>query len=212
MNQLEQFNKQLFEQWKTLPDNNLSYPLLISGNFKFKEKYPKIMYVGKEVNGWGNHFVIESVQVLEEIYQSFSTEINSNKTDLWKFIQDFYSYPQESNLLWTNALLCGKKKGTGTPTLSKKLKQMSISYLTFLYEYFKPDIIIIVCGNKNPYYRVITSFLNKIQANLHTYPTRENPLIMNEDETIFWTKHPSYLKVHSQTEVVRQQIKKKILK
>lgn len=211
MNELKRFNEQIFEQWKLLSDNNLSYPFLISHEFNFKEEYPKILYFGKETNRYcsGGDKTLEN---LENLYQRFSTEINSKQTDLRNFIQNFYTYPQENNILYANTILCGKRVGTGTPTLSKKLKQMSVSYLTFLYEYFKPDIIIIVCGNKNPYRRIITSFLNNIHSDLKEIPTREVPLVSNEDGTIFWTKHPTYLRLNSQTNLVQQAMKKKILK
>lgn len=48
MNELEKLNKQFFEQWKTLTDNHLSYSLLISPTFVFKDKYLRLCILEKK--------------------------------------------------------------------------------------------------------------------------------------------------------------------
>lgn len=210
MNRLKQENLKIYEYFQNIDDKNLSSPLLVSSEFIFNEDDPKIMYIGKETNTWCNQEEEKTLEELETCYLDFLNSLSCKKYPFWRFIQNIEGSLE--NVLWTNALLCGKRKEKGTPEVSEEIKELSVSYLTFLYYYFLPDKIVIVSGNCNPYYEVITKFLDQIGARIDGYPTKDQPVITNEDETIFWTFHPQYLQMSGQIKNVEKYVKQKVHK
>ena len=82
----------------------------------------------------------------------------------------------------------------------------------FIKQYFQPENIILVNGPTNPYYELTIQFLKAIKSNLaDTYPTKNNPLVIDEEHNIFWTYHPAFQNRMGIKEEVMHKIKSKIL-
>ena len=179
-----------------IKDYNLSGPLLVSSSNEFKKNInnnKSVMYIGQETNGWLNEGTASD---FESLYQNFLYNNNYNR-EFWKFIRlviEKNSDLKIDNVLWANAIICGKKDELGTPKLTDKLESISKDYLVELYKYFKPQMVVIASGPNNPYYEIIKEFLKSIDSKLSGYyPTIEESIITDEDKNIHYTYHPNYL-------------------
>ena len=175
---------------------NLSGPLLVSSSEEFKnniDKNKSIMYIGQETNGWLNE---GNVSDFESLYQNFLYNNNYNR-EFWKFIRMVIEKTNDlklDNILWANAIICGKKDELGTPIITDKLESISKDYLVKLYKHFKPNMIVIASGPNNPYYEIIKEFLKSIDSNLSGYyPTIKESIISDNSKNIHYTYHPNYL-------------------
>lgn len=193
-------NKMIYEKYQLVKTNHFSSPLLVNPNQI--EANPKIMYIGQETNTWGDG--LESQLELEDKYEEFLLNGATGK-DFWKFIKDIISNQDiYNNVIWTNALIAGRKDAKGLPHEYDLLFDISVEYLVELYNLFKPDKVIIVAGPKDPYYQIIINFFSKIDVATNMYPTINNPLI-KVDNNIYWTYHPNFLnKKHLKTKIIEQ--------
>ena len=203
MNQLREFNIELINKYNEIrEEQDLAFPLLVSSNQKYLDGLKKgknILYIGQETNCWGNYhdkLMEPSVDSIEELYYSFLKERCATNRDFWTFIRNCLNINREElsqNIIWSNLFLAGKRTSIGAPNCTEKLADMSIENLCFLYEYLKPNGVVIVGGPCNPYYRLTIDFLTKLKSNLvNSYPTINRPLIFDDANNIFWTYHPNY--------------------
>lgn len=214
MNNLRTFNELIYNKYLSLDNINLlSSPLLVSSK-KYLENLSnkKIMYIGQETNRWVNegNEVIRSINDIEDSYDYFLLDKCTSSTIFWQFIKNILdvNYNElHKNIIWTNTLLCGNRFEKGTPCTNDKLNNISLEYLLFLYDYFKPDYIINVSGNRNPYYNITTKFLNELGITLD-YPTKSNPVVIKDN--IIWTYHPLFLKRSKLENNVKDEIKRLI--
>lgn len=212
MNQLHIYNCQVMNSLKTMVGNeNLSFPLLVSSKISKSDK--KILYIGQETNTWCGKLDDQiDVEILEDRYLNFINDGARNQL-FWKFIKELVSENQFSeNLIWANTFICGRFDQKGTPIISSKLEEISVQYLTFIYQYFNPFMTIIVAGPNNPYYNVIRSFLQNIGADDMNYPCKEEKIIVNDRENIAWTYHPNYLNYQNEYNNVQKMLKKNLRK
>ena len=200
MNKLHDFNNYAFLEYNKIDNKTeLSMPLLISSDVNYANNLDrKVMYVGQETNGWINDYEVDyevNSDVLEQIYLNFLRKGATNR-DFWLFIKNALDISNDkliNNIIWTNTLLSGKKVGVGHPCVTKKLENLSLEYLLFAKNYFNPEYIILVNGPNNPYYDITIKFLKELKSSLiNNYPTRNNPLLIDEDNNIMWTYHPNY--------------------
>lgn len=206
MKNLVQYNRKILERYYTL-EHQSSYanPLLVSP--KLIKHHPQIMYIGQETNTWYQEKYLTANE-LEECYYHFLKN-NTPSSLFWKFIKNCFDLNDDNlcqNILWCNALLCGKKEEKGTPIVTKELLTLSKEYLIFLYQYFSPEYIMIVAGPNHPYYAVIKSFLEEINhANLQ-YPTKKEMCQISNH--IIWTYHPNYLNRTGKIKEITREIQK----
>jgi len=196
--------------------DNLASPLLVSSDIDYlKNLKRKILYIGQETNGWYNynHDSIPSRTILENLYLNLLKKDGHN-TPFWLFIKECLELNKgelSENIIWTNTFICGKKDSIGHPNINDKINHLSLEYLTFLYDFFNPDYVIIVNGNNNPYYSLTIEFLKKIKSKLvDTYPNKNEPILV--DKNIIWTYHPKYQNILKVKNDNIEKIKKIILK
>ena len=164
------------------------------------------MYIGQETNGWVNYYNDNaSLDDIEKSYDNFMINRCTSKSTFWRFLKNCIKDDYENfykSIVWCNTLIVGKRYEKGSPNLDDDMKKMSLEYLLFLYEYYKPSAIINVSGNCNPYYDITRAFLDNIGSNINDYPTKDNYLITDENKNIMWTYHPlklSYMKKFNDT-------------
>lgn len=175
----------------------VSAPLLVSSKQQYvtliKENPHSILYIGQETNTWLKNTVLTQ-EVIEEGYQNFFVDGDTTNRPFWKFIKTLIDQEKVSNqVIWANALLIGKQDNKGKLEEYEKIYDISVEYLVYLYQYFHPDKVVIVSGPNNPYYSIIVDFLNRIGYQYFGYPTKEKPVVHNEDCHITWTYHPAAL-------------------
>lgn len=220
---LREFNIEIAEEFKKLPHHEeFSEPLLISSDPYYiqaiEETNLKVMYIGQEVNTWGNSKSEElryDAKRLEKEYYDFFNVYHGTGKDFWKFYLSFTNDERQHilrHLIWNNALIAGKRGEKGTPEHAKELIELSIKYLTYIVNYFKPDFIIIVVGPSDPYYTVINGVLKNVNINIDGYPTSKKPLLISEDKRVFWTYHPNYLNRISSKKEILETIKTEVIK
>lgn len=197
--ELHEFNNYILSEYNQLAcKDELSKPLLISPNLTYNND--SVLYIGKETNTWYDE---SDLLKLEQRYYDFMKG-NARNRDFWKFIKSMYSVDQ---IIWNNTFICGKKDSLGLTPYYEDIYQISVEYLVFLYQYFKPRKTIIACGPKNPYYAVIEEFCKQINSSLAgEYPTLSNPLVSDNDLNIYYTYHPKYLKLQHKTNEVLSKI------
>lgn len=222
MSQLHDFNIELINKYNNLENKeDLSFPLLVSSNESYLEGLKdnkKIFYIGQETNCWLNSNdinMVPDVNILENAYYNFLTKRCATNRDFWTFIRACLEIEKEElskNIIWSNLFVSGKRTEIGAPNYTDDLVNMSIENLTFLYEYFKPNGVVIVGGPCNPYYKLTIEFLKQIKCNLiDSWPTLNNPLLIDEEKNIFWTYHPNYQnKKNIKTKIIGE-IKNKLL-
>lgn len=200
MNELHIFNCQIYEKYKLIKNyEELSCPLLVCSNQNYLQEINnsnnKILYVGEETNSWLN-YNSDSIFKIEEIENTYYEFLRNDATnrEFWNYIKKIIGNENKliNNVIWTNSLIAGKKDGIGHPEMCSELKEISIEYLVFLYNYFKPKSVILTSGPKNPYYDITIEFLKQIKSNINNYPTLQNNLIIDKEKNIFWTYHPAY--------------------
>lgn len=200
MNKLQDFNNYIFEEYTRIENcEDLSMPLLISSDVDYTNNLERrIMYIGQETNGWVNDYEVDyeiNSSVLEQIYISFLRKGATNR-DFWLFIRQILEISSEkliNNVIWNNTLLAGKRTEKGHPVVTPKLEDLSLEYLLVTKNIFNPEYIIFVNGPHNPYYNITIKFLKELKSSLiNTYPTRNNPLLIDRDNNIIWTYHPNY--------------------
>ena len=194
--ELREHNKIVLENLiESILENSLSMPLLVSTNESYisnLENNKTIFYIGQETNGWCNRF---NQQCIEDVYYNFLNNNATNK-EYWKFLRNIIGEEKNKfdNVIWSNALICGKSDGLGTPNVDDILLDEGLKNLLFLYNLFKPDMTVIVSGPKEPYYEVIKEFLKGIKSNISgLYPSIKDMLVSDEDKNIHYTYHPNYL-------------------
>lgn len=201
MNNLQEFNKQTFEKYQKFPNKEeLASPLLVSSNEEYLNGLKKrVLYIGQETNCWVNYKSKEikpSVQELEDEYLKFLKERCAVDRDFWKFIRECLDISRQDlvkNIIWSNTFICSKRTQIGAPNQTKELVDLSLEYLTYLYNYFEPDYTILVNGPRNPYYKLTIEFLKNIKSDIvNYYPTKETPVIADDSKNILWTYHPNY--------------------
>lgn len=203
MSQLHDFNIELISKYNKLSNREeLAFPLLVSSNIEYLEgikNNKKIFYIGQETNCWLNsndEKMIADVDLIEQAYYNFLSKKCATNRDYWTFIRACLEIEKEElakNVIWSNLFVSGKRTGIGAPNYNDELVNLSIENLMFLYEYFKPDGVVIVGGPCNPYYKLTIEFLSAIKSNLiNEWPTLNNPLLIDEAKNIFWTYHPNY--------------------
>lgn len=193
---LREHNIKLLEELKDKIKNyDLSGPLLVSSNKDYLNNLKEnksIFYIGQETNGWYNSF---DVNILEEGYFNFLMNNNYNK-EFWRFLKIVRGTNSNSfsNVLWSNALICGKKDEIGTPSVSGQISEVSLENLKYLYNLIKPDMTLIVSGPNNPYYEIITEFLKYINSSLSgLYPNKNDTLLSDLENNVHYTYHPNFL-------------------
>lgn len=198
MNNLEELNKYIYEEYKHLSNREqLSLPLLIFSDSTYIDNLQrKILYIGQETNSWMNYddaYYLPDVSTIEKRYYEFLKEGARNK-NFWLFIKNVLDIDSDqllSNVIWNNIFIAGKRQSIGHPDSNDKLEELSVEYLLEITKIFNPEQIIFVCGPKNPYYRIATKYLKEINSTLiYNYPTINN-LVINDDR-IIWTYHPAY--------------------
>ena len=198
---LKSYNQELFDSYLKLDNiKDLSSPLLVSSKrFLGNIKKNPIMYIGQETNGWVNYDKDNvSLDDIENSYDDFLIDYKTSKTAFWQFIKDIVGSYDEiaSNVVWTNTLVVGNRYSKGSPEFNNKIKNLSLNYLLFLYEYFEPSIIINVSGNTSPYYKVTRDFLSIISSNIKDiYPNKNESMVIDTDKSIIWTYHPMRLRL-----------------
>lgn len=212
MNELHIFNKKIYEKYKLIRNvDELSCPLLVSSNEIYLNNLnKKILYIGQETNGWINDYENKEyfIDEIEQVYYDFMVKSNYNKP-FWQFIKSIINSNKViDNIIWNNTLIAGKRVVIGCPDNYQELQKLSLEYLLFLYNYFNPEVVILVNGPNNPYYDVTINFLKQINSNINKYPTLDNSLIIDETKNIFWTYHPSYQNRKNMTDKNKQLIKK----
>ncbi len=180
---------------KTIVDNNLSNPLLVSSNKEYADNLKsqkRIMYIGQETNGWE---LKDNIDSIEECYLNFLYNGASNR-EFWRFLKLIRNKEEISlnDIIWSNALICGRYEEKGTPITTDLLEEKSLDNLKFLYDLFNPNMIVMVTGPNNPYYEIIQEFLKHINSSLiNLYPTTKDMLLIDETKNIHYTYHPNYL-------------------
>lgn len=203
MNELREFNKELINKYNNLKSRqDLSFPLLVSSNEKYLEElkfHKKVLYIGQETNCWLNYHsddIQPQVQEVEDAYYNFLSKKCATNRDFWTFIRNCLDIDRSElskNVIWSNLFVAGKRTNIGAPNYTDDLAMLSLENLMFLYEYLKPKSIVLVGGPSNPYYKLAINFLKQLKSNLiNSYPTLNNPLLIDEDKNIFWTYHPNY--------------------
>jgi hypothetical protein len=222
MNELRKFNIELLKQFKEIMHlNDFSYPLLVSSRDEYLNNINKcnnrVLYIGQETNCWGDGVYTDDINDchnIEQIYYHFLTKRNANNKEFWRFIRNILKIEKEdlgNNVIWSNSLIASKRDDKGTPDHVDEIKELSINNLVFLYEYFKPNYVIVPAGPRNPYYEIIMDFSRRINLNLETYPTLKQPLIVDSNNKFYWTYHPNYLNQHQLFNNVANKISEKIL-
>ncbi len=220
MNALREYNKYVLKRcYNFTKEQDLATPLLVSSSQDYLNGLNRrILYIGQETNGWLNYSDKEFMPEVEEVeqgYLRFLDERGANNKDFWMFIRKCLEISKEelsNNVVWNNTIIASKRVGLGHPVMTDELRQTSIEYLTYLHNYFKPEYTIFVNGPCNPYYSMTTELLETFDSSLAgDYPTKSNPVLIDDQKGIIWTYHPNYLnKSHLKDDVIGK-IKKKIL-
>ncbi len=220
MNDLREYNKAVLERcYGFIKEQDLSTPLLVSSSQDYLSKLDrKVLYIGQETNGWLNYndkCFMPQVEEVEQGYLKFLDEKCANNKDFWMFIRKCLEISREElskNVIWNNTIITSKRVGLGHPVMTDQLKQISIDYLKYLHNYFKPEYTIFVNGPRNPYFDMTTELLKNFNSDLvGNWPTKSNPVLFDDSKGIIWTYHPNYLnKSHLKDEVIGK-IRKKIL-
>lgn len=201
MNELHEFNKYVLEKYNNFTKTqDLSCPLLVSSNEDYLNSFDKkVLYIGQETNCWYNYNskdIKPSAHELEAAYLYFLKERCAVNKDFWIFIRECLNISKEqlaNNIIWANTFICGKRKEIGHPVPTDELVSLSIDYMIYLYNYFKPNYTILVNGPRNPYYKLTIEFLKNVKSNLIAYwPTKDKPLLIDDSKNIIWTYHPNY--------------------
>ena len=209
---LKEFNAYIYDEYLNFRNiEELSCPLLVSSHrYENIVNNNPILYIGEETNGWVNDVSNNTLENIEQHYDEFLIDFNTSKTIFWQFIKNVLNTDYNNlckNIIWANTLIVGKKHGKGSPILDDNIKRLSLEYLLFLQDYFKPRAIINVSGNNCPYYNITKTFLETNNIDVE-YPSFNNPVNINNN--YIWTYHPQYLRMSKNEEFVLNKIKKKI--
>lgn len=218
MNEFNKYTLQKYNKFKHTQD--LAAPLLVDSSHEYINGLEnRILYIGQETNGWANFDdknLELTVPYLEELYLYFLKDMGATNKDFWTFIEECINIKKtelHKNLIWSNTFICGKRTEIGNPIPTKDLTDLSVEYLTHLYDYFKPEYTILVNGPTNPYYNITIQFLNNIKSSIiNLYPTRSNPLIIDDKNNIMWTYHPNYQNRAKIKSKIIQEINNRIVK
>lgn len=217
MNNLKMYNSQVLTKICDITfAKPTSAPLLVSSNKKYisliRSSEESILYIGQETNTW--LYSGATQEEIENAYYQFLTQQHGTNRPFWKFIKEMIGQDEElgKKVIWANALLVGRQDKKGAIEDSDKIIECSVSYLEYLYHYFHPQKVVIVCGSNNPYYEVIHEFLTRIGYHDFPYPTTEQPVVYDKQHHIYWTYHPKYLNMIHQFQDVNEIIKSHISK
>lgn len=211
---LKQTNNFITEQFSYYDfKEEISRPLLVTTDESYKMSVQnKILYIGQETNGWGNHDVDfsdieEERKYIENIYYNFLYNRCATKKTFWQFIKQTLEIDRtelKDNIIWSNAFIAGKCNSKGLTEYHAEIDELSVKYLTFLYEYFEPKATIIVSGPKTAYASNIEAFLKSIGKEIDRPNTEQ---LLTHDQDIFWTYHPNYLNFNSRKNEISEKIK-----
>lgn len=217
----EKIRKNIAEFFSGCYKEKISSPLLVAGRVLEKNR-GRILYIGKETNTWCNREInSDKIKItreyLEDKYSEF-LENDGKNTLFWKFIKEIVDSEKIADkIVWANIRIIGKKEGRGVVNISngqlaEEINRISVDYLTYLYKEMNPCKVIIVCGPRNPYYSIVTQFLEKIGVKLQIddnsdYPTSHHPLVTDKENKIFWTYHPMYLNRNAKYKCIAEKIK-----
>lgn len=187
--------------------SELSAPLLISISEAYLSAPVRIMFVGKETNGWwgklGTYYAAEDA--LAALMKRYQVQMRKSK---WpgRFFQMLSRTAQELTgaqtdaIAWTNLMRTDWEHGKGFSRNSKEfsaaLTKMSQEMLRFEVELLKPDVIIFACG---------VSYDSVIKS---TFPSRTNSESIVKralwqfkiDETLcFRSQHPQAIRKKNST-------------
>ena len=217
ISKLKSYNEEIFNSYLKLERiEELSSPLLVSSKrfLNIIKKNP-IMYIGQETYEWINYnkdINDISLDTIEDSYDNFLIDYQTSKSIFWQFIKGIINSNYSdiaSNVVWINTLIVGNRYSKGHPIVDDKIKNLSLSYLLFLYEYFEPSIVVNVSGNCNPYYEITRLFLEKINSNIKDlYPTSDKPIIIDNNSNIVWTYHPRQLRYRKEFNNAVNEIRK----
>lgn len=133
-------------------DKNLDSLLLLK---VWEEEYnasnKKILFIGKETNGWLGHYVIEVESLLDK-YDEFELCKNGRKTTIWQQMYRFNKLVNRAansnkNFAWTNVSKSPDINGT---KLSHERFSALINDFNVLAQEIKilnPDVVIFLCGH-----------------------------------------------------------------
>ena len=210
--ELKEYNKIVYDEYLNLNNlDSLSSPLLVSSNRYLDNICSNpIMYIGQETNGWVNDDIDNpTLNDIESYYDGFLIDYKTSKSTYWQFIKNIISSYDElyKNIIWVNTLLVGNKNNIGYPIIDNDIRRLSLEYLLFIYNYFKPSYIINVSGSNNPYYYNTIKFLDTIGIKINC-PTNNEPIVISDN--YIWTYHPKYLRFSGKENMVLSKIKNKL--
>ena len=216
MNNLRIYNEKVFNEYLSLSNKeNLAFPNLVSSKI-FLDKVCKnpIMYIGEETNGWINYKdnYESNIDYIEDAYDYFYTVRCTSKTIFWKFLKKVTEVNYDEmykNIIWCNTIISGKRYDKGAPIVDYKLRNLSIEYLIFLYNFFKPRIIIDVSGNKEVYSVITKEFFKSLNIDLQDKNLDKDNILL-ESNNVFWTYHPNRLLYLSKYSDVSNKILSKV--
>jgi hypothetical protein len=204
-------------------DDEFDGPLLMyCWEEEFKASDYKILFVGKELNGWIGYFA-DDIDLLRKRYEDFGlcTQEGSNRNSrLWKYMYDFNSRLNpacegKKNFMWTNVSKCCTWKGKGLDWESHQKIVANFNVLECEIKILQPDVIIFFTG---PYYddkiRIqITDDLVFRQVVEHI-PSRELARLENINLPYFTYRlyHPDYMDIYkpdkrSHLDIIENEIK-----
>jgi len=209
-----------------LADQKYAGPLLI---YCYEENYfdtnnIKIMFVGKETNGWNNQDIsLESTMYhcVELTKKTMSCEYNKNRP-FWNFINKInkaINPEKKLNFIWNNINKFGKYKnkeitGSGRGKASKKVLEQENKYFNVFIaelEIIKPDVVIFLTGPS--YDEDIKKKLPNVKfEKCSDLKIREFALVVHEKlpKKSFRVYHPQYLrqskKEHKYIELLKEKI------
>jgi len=220
VSELRECNKYVLKRcYNFIQAQDLAIPLLVSSDDNYIDGLNrKILYIGQETNCWLNYENINympDVEKVEQEYFDFLAKRCANNKDFWRFIRDCLEISREElskNVIWNNTIISSKRTSIGNPKMTQELEDISIKYLIYLHDYFKPEYTIFVNGPKKPYLTITNEVLKNLGSDLvDNRPTVQNPVLIDSNKGVIWTYHPNYLnKSHLKDEVI-QKVKKKIL-
>lgn len=177
-------------------------PLLISPPNDYAASTLKVMYFGKETNGYEGSFrESKGVQHLMRIYDAFANQGGARKygKHFWnavsKFNSAFSKVDRSISFTWNNVIKVGKDWSMGMPPESVvKWQQNWFRVIRKEIEILKPDIVIFMSG---PHYdKFIEGIFGPLTlVKVGSRPERQLARIANCNlpPASFRTYHPNYL-------------------
>ncbi|MEZ4935826.1 MAG: hypothetical protein R2788_27280 [Saprospiraceae bacterium] len=181
----------------------------------------KILFVGRESNGWLGHL---TTNIHESLYRYCDFELcnNGNYTRFWQYIYDFKNIlmPQtigKRNFMWTNLSKFSTENGKA---ISKKNYELLVNKFNVFQreiEILKPDIIIFFTGNKWDH-KIKNHFIDEISFEIVNKKIDKSELVQVKSRLLpihtYRVNHPITLSIEKKwnlMEEIIEQIRKKQL-